>query len=244
MEATYEMGINISEAREVERIYQQVVDQEFEVSSLNPEENKPLSQEYGHAIVLNGKFFSEISADDLFYKILDAKNFRNSEELVMIVDENNEIVGKATRAEMREQNLWHRASFVFVENINEEFICQIRADTKEWCPGHIDVATGGIMGYDETNEENAQRELKEEIGIDWPLEDLKLLGQFKYDDKIRCWGNIYHVKLKNEGKDLKLQREEVKGVFYLKKDQILDMIEKQDFAHDSKAAFMEYLKLI
>ena len=91
--------------------------------------------------------------------IIDAKDFRNSEEMVMVVDEDNKIVGSATRKDMREKNLWHRASFVFVQNCYGEFICQIRADTKEWCPGHIDVATGGIMGFDEKNGENAQREL-------------------------------------------------------------------------------------
>jgi len=52
----------------------------------------------------------------------------------------------------------------------------VRSDIKEWCPGFIDVATGGIQGFGEPNDLNAQRELKEEIGIDWPLEDLKLLG--------------------------------------------------------------------
>ena len=38
------------------------------------------------------------------------------EELVQIVDEDNQAVGKATRAEMRTRNLIHRCSFVLVEN--------------------------------------------------------------------------------------------------------------------------------
>jgi len=48
--------------------------------------------------------------------IMAAKDFRNSEELVLQVDENNNEIGSTTRKEMREKNLWHRASFVFVEN--------------------------------------------------------------------------------------------------------------------------------
>jgi len=38
------------------------------------------------------------------------------EELVQIVDEQNQAVGKATRAEMRAKNLIHRCSFTIVEN--------------------------------------------------------------------------------------------------------------------------------
>ena len=89
----------------------------------------------------------------------------------------------------------------------------------------IDVSTGGIQAPDETNELNAHRELLEEIGIHVPVEELKLLEQFRYDDKARCWGNLFLVKLPDEGKNLKLQEEEVKGVLYLTKEQILEKLE-------------------
>jgi hypothetical protein len=49
---------------------------------------------------LNGKAFTRI--DNPLQMIIDAKDFRNSEELVMVVDEDNKIVGSATRKEMRE----------------------------------------------------------------------------------------------------------------------------------------------
>lgn len=37
-------------------------------------------------------------------------------ELIAIVDRDNNLVGSATRKEMREQNLIHRASFTIVVN--------------------------------------------------------------------------------------------------------------------------------
>lgn len=78
------------------------------------------------------------------------------------------------------------------------------------------------MNYGESNEGNAKRELFEEIGIDMPLEDFKLLGQYKYDkDKIRCFGNIFHIILPDEGKNLKLKGEEVRGIVYLTQDEII-----------------------
>jgi len=38
----------------------------------------------------------------------------SSEEVVMVVDENNNVLGSAKRKDVRAQNLWHRASYIFV----------------------------------------------------------------------------------------------------------------------------------
>ena len=64
---------------------------------------------------------------------------------------------------------------------------------KDYCPGYFDLANGGVMGADETNEENAQRELEEEVGITGV--ELKVLGHCKFEDaNNRVWGNIFGVK--------------------------------------------------
>ena len=107
----------------------------------------------------------------------------------------------------------------------------------------IDITTGGIQAPDESNELNAWREIDEELGIKVPLEDLKLLGQVKYDGKGRCWGNVFLIKLPDEGRNLTLQKEEVKAVIYLTKEQILQKIEEgKELTYDSKAAFEGFLK--
>jgi 8-oxo-dGTP pyrophosphatase MutT (NUDIX family) len=63
---------------------------------------------------------------------------------------------------------------------------------KDYCPGYYDLANGGVMGAEETNEENAQRELEEEIGITGV--ELKVLKQIKFEDSNnRVWGNIFAV---------------------------------------------------
>ena len=38
----------------------------------------------------------------------------SGEEIVLITDENNVPIGKAARRDVRKQNLWHRASYIFV----------------------------------------------------------------------------------------------------------------------------------
>jgi isopentenyldiphosphate isomerase len=45
----------------------------------------------------------------------------SSEEVVLVVDENNNPVGSRKRKEVRAENLWHRASYIFVYNSDGEF---------------------------------------------------------------------------------------------------------------------------
>ena len=47
---------------------------------------------------------------------------------------------------------------------------------KEYYPGGIDLAAGGIMCPDETNELNATRELEEELGVVRDAGDMKLIS--------------------------------------------------------------------
>ena len=47
---------------------------------------------------------------------------------------------------------------------------------KEYYPGGLGLAAGGIMAPDETNELNASRELEEELGIVRKSEDMQLIG--------------------------------------------------------------------
>ena len=42
------------------------------------------------------------------------------DEIVLIVDENDNLVGEATRKEMREQTLIHRSTGVFVANSKDQ----------------------------------------------------------------------------------------------------------------------------
>ena len=73
--------------------------------------------------------------------------------------------------------------------------------TKEYYPGARDLAAGGVMAPDETNELNAQRELEEELGIVRKVEDMQLLAQFLHrNDKASAWGNIFFVKIEDSEK--------------------------------------------
>jgi 8-oxo-dGTP pyrophosphatase MutT (NUDIX family) len=67
-----------------------------------------------------------------------------------------------------------------------------RSDTKDWAPGHWDVAAGGVMVVGERPRESALRELEEELGI--TPETLTELGAHLYeDDTTRCFEYAYEA---------------------------------------------------
>ena len=102
--------------------------------------------------------------------------YQGTNETVMIVDgDTNAPIGQVSRQEMNDKGMWTRKSFVFVQNPDGKFVVQVRSMKKEYYPGGIDLATGGIMQPDETNELNATRELNEELGIHRNAQDMKLI---------------------------------------------------------------------
>ena len=121
----------------------------------------------------------------------------------MIVTSANEPSHSAPRHEMRSQNLWHRASFVFIANRKGEYLVQLRSLIKDNNPGFFDLVTGGVVGEGEGDEENAKREVEEEVG----LKEVELVdcGKFKFEDeRNRVWGNLYKCTVDFEPSSLKL----------------------------------------
>jgi len=45
-----------------------------------------------------------------------------------------------------------------VINSKKEFIVQKRSMLKDYCPGYLDLAAGGVVGAEENEDENALRE--------------------------------------------------------------------------------------
>lgn len=135
----------------------------------------------------------------------------------MIVDEDNNVVGAATRKEMRENNLWHRASYIFIvtdEAHGQKLLVQKRTMKKDYCPGYFDLATGGVVGEGEDDDLSALREIEEEIGIkNAALQKIKVIKCGDQKNRIFC--NIYLLKDFNPGAcPLTLQADEVDEVQY------------------------------
>ena len=111
------------------------------------------------------------------------------DEIIVIVDENDNEAGSATRLEMRIKKLIHRASYVLVFNNRGELFVQKRTTTKDIYPGYYDVAAGGVVLAGESYIDSADRELFEELGIRAPL--VFRFDHFHDDSENRVWGRIF-----------------------------------------------------
>lgn len=128
-----------------------------------------------------------------------------ADEPVEQLDEEGNVVGLVTRAEMRARRLRHRCTYVVVVDDRDRVIVHRRAPWKDVYPGYWDVAFGGVcgVGADGVGEPwvaAARRELAEEAGLTnvalWPLgavryegDDGSILGQVyvtRSRDPITC----------------------------------------------------------
>ncbi len=90
---------------------------------------------------------------------------QRGDEVFDVVDEADEVTGQATRREVHERGLLHRAVHVFVINRHGELLLQKRSRFKDAHPGVWDSSVAGHLDAGEGYAAAAARELDEEMGI-------------------------------------------------------------------------------
>jgi isopentenyldiphosphate isomerase len=161
------------------------------------------------------------------------------DEIITIVDADNNIVGSATRREMRARGLPHRATYILVFNSKGELFVQKRTMSKDIYPGYYDVATGGVVLVDESYDLSAERELAEELGA----RNTPLTPHFDFkheDDNNIVWGRFYTCTYDGE---IILQEEEVESGSFHTIDKVLELIKNESFTPDGLYVLERYLKL-
>src|SRR5437660_9797428 len=103
-----------------------------------------------------------------------------AEELVDVIDDAGRTIGVTTRARIRAERLPHRCTYVLVFNRRGELFVHLRTPTKDVYPSYWDVAVGGVLAAGETFDRGAERELREELGVEAALE---ALFPFRYADE-------------------------------------------------------------
>ena len=90
---------------------------------------------------------------------------QKGDEVFDVVDENDQVTGRATRAEVHANGLLHRAVHVFVFNRRGDLLLQKRSHLKDAHPGVWDSSVSGHLDAGEDYGAAAIRELAEEMGI-------------------------------------------------------------------------------
>ena len=96
---------------------------------------------------------------------------QRGDEVFDVVDDADEVTGQATRREVHERNLLHRAVHVFVLNRHGELLLQKRSRFKDVHPGVWDSSVAGHLDAGESYAAAAIRELHEEMGIEGLIPD-------------------------------------------------------------------------
>lgn len=144
------------------------------------------------------------------------------EDIFDIVDENDKVVGQATRSEAHAKGLRHRAVHVLVFNAEGEVFMQKRSKSKDTWPGAWDSSCSGHVDAGEDYLEAALRELDEELGYK-PENELEFL--FKLlpgDDTGQEFINVYRVK--GEG-PFRLNHDEIEIGEWMNIPNLLERIE-------------------
>lgn len=90
----------------------------------------------------------------------------SSEELFPLVDEQANVIGRATRRECHSGSmLLHPVVHLHVFNKSSELYLQKRSMNKDIQPGRWDTSVGGHVDYGEEIEVALRREAREELGL-------------------------------------------------------------------------------
>jgi 16S rRNA (adenine1518-N6/adenine1519-N6)-dimethyltransferase len=89
-----------------------------------------------------------------------------------VVDKNDRILRYARRSDVHGNNLRHRAVHILIFDQAGEVYLQQRSRWKDRHPLKWDSSAAGHVGAEESYEETARRELKEELGVNVPLKKL------------------------------------------------------------------------
>jgi isopentenyldiphosphate isomerase len=101
------------------------------------------------------------------------------DETFDVVNDRDEVIGQATRREVHERGLKHRAVHVLLFSPRSELFVQKRSATKDTFPGRYDSSASGHLDSSETYDACAARELREELGLEVP--PTELVRRFKID---------------------------------------------------------------
>lgn len=99
------------------------------------------------------------------------------DEYLDIVDEEDNVLGKASRDEIYEKLLPHRIVHILVFDNKGRILLQKRASRHKIMPLYWGTSVGGHVLAGESFEQAAKRELEEELGV---MGEMELLGKKLY----------------------------------------------------------------
>lgn len=149
------------------------------------------------------------------------------DELLDIVDDADNIIGKANRKEIYGKQHQHRIVHVLVFNDKGEMGLQLRPKNARFCPNGWSTTVGGHVLSGETYEQAAIREMAEELGIKCKV-TLFFKDMFVGED---CHNKILGTFKAIYDGPFKPNPREVEKIEFFSLDQIQEMINRGEKFH-------------
>lgn len=122
-----------------------------------------------------------------------------------VLDKSGTLTGEtATREEVHDKGLWHRAAHVYILNSKGEVLLQRRAAHNKFRPGRWYLTAGGHLRAGEASVETAMRELREELGLQTEESEFSLAGTVE-KEHVLLYGNY----INNEIDDIYVVKKDV-----------------------------------
>ena len=142
-------------------------------------------------------------------------------EFMDVVDENDNVIGKATREEIHGLGKWHRGIHVFVFDRAGRLLLPTRSSTKDKFPSTYDCSVSEHVKAGETFKEAALRGLKEELKLIKPI--LKQLLKFKmnYGPNDNTIAILYECRYRGK---LEIDKNEIREAKFLPLERVREIL--------------------
>lgn len=151
----------------------------------------------------------------------------NEDELWDVYDSQRRRTGKThRRGDPLKAGEYHLVVHICVFNSRGQLLIQKRQPWKKGFPGYWDLSTGGSALAGDDSRTAAQREVKEELGLDVDLSEEEVRFTFRFPNGFDdYWMIRYDVELS----ELHLQYEEVADARWADRDEVARLVQQGKF---------------
>ncbi len=153
---------------------------------------------------------------------------KNDMELIEIVDENGNFTGQIMdKEEAHDKNLLHNEVGIFIINDDGKVLLQKRSANKRFSPNKWGLCAGHVEA-NESLENAALREIKEEVGLDITSKKLIPYGEreITISDSNSHITYFYYIRCNKKENEFAIQTEELSEVKWFNIDEIITMIKE------------------